>query len=153
MNVETKIHLKKLVPRDYQRPIIDAFETQKFKKMIIVMPRRAGKDLLMWNLVIRQAFLRIGTYFYMFPTYAQAKKVIWQSTTNDGTRFLDYIPPLWVESSNSQDMSIRLKNGSLIQLIGSDNIDSVVGTNPVGVIYSEAALQDPRAYQFIRPGS
>lgn len=151
MNVETKIQLKKLVPRDYQRSIIDAFEGKKFKKMIIVMPRRAGKDILMWNLIIRQAFLRVGTYFYMFPTYAQAKKVIWQSTTNDGVRFLDYIPPLWIESSNSQDMSIRLKNGSLIQLIGSDNIDSVVGTNPVGVVYSEAALQDPRAYQFIRP--
>lgn len=137
--------------RDYQIPIADALENKGYKKIIASLPRRAGKDLLCWNLIIRQALKRIGVYYYMFPTYAQAKKVIWQSSTNDGKRFIDFIPPSLLESSNSQDMSIRLVNGSLIQLIGSDNIDAIVGTNPIGVVYSEAALQDPRAYQFIRP--
>lgn len=151
MKIEEKIHLNKFQLRPYQIPIADALENKGYKKIIAVLPRRAGKDLLCWNLIIRQALKRIGVYFYMFPTYAQAKKVIWQSSTNDGLRFIDYIPSSLVESSNSQDMTIRLINGSLIQLIGSDNIDAVVGTNPIGVIYSEAALQDPRAYQFIRP--
>jgi len=137
--------------RDYQIPIADALENKGYKKIIASLPRRAGKDLLCWNLIIRQALKRIGVYYYMFPTYAQAKKVIWQSSTNDSLRFIDFIPTSLIESSNSQDMSIRLVNGSLIQLIGSDNIDAIVGTNPIGVVYSEAALQDPRAYQFIRP--
>jgi hypothetical protein len=151
MKIEEKIHLNKFKPRHYQLPIADALENKGYKKIICVMPRRAGKDVLCWNLIIRQAFKRVGVYFYMFPTYSQAKKVIWSSSTNDGQRFIDFIPSSLVESSNSQDMSIRLTNGSLLQLIGSDNIDSVVGTNPIGVVYSEAALQDPRAYQFIRP--
>lgn len=86
-----------------------------------------------------------------YPTYAQGKKILWDSITNDGVRFLDYIPPSLVESTNGQEMKIRLTNGSLIQIIGSDNIDSIVGSNPRGVCYSEGALQDPRAYQFIRP--
>lgn len=48
-------------------------------------------------------------------------------------------------------MKIRFKNGSLLQLVGSDNFDSLMGTNPQGVVFSEYALQDPRAYQYIRP--
>lgn len=48
-------------------------------------------------------------------------------------------------------MKVRFKNGSLIQLVGSDNYDSLMGTNPRGVVFSEYALQDPRCYQYIRP--
>lgn len=48
-------------------------------------------------------------------------------------------------------MCVILRNGSLIQIIGSDNIDSIVGTNPVGCVFSEYALQDPRGWEFIRP--
>jgi phage terminase large subunit len=149
--LDEKIYLNKFQPRPYQLPIACALENDGFKKLLIVMPRRAGKDVLMFNLCIRAALRRPGVYYYIFPTYAQAKKVIWQSSTNDGQRFLDFIPPSLIESANSQDMSIRLRNQSLIQLIGSDNIDSIVGTNPIFVIYSEAALQDKRAYQFLRP--
>jgi len=77
--------------------------------------------------------------------------VIWDSITNEGIRFRDYIPPNLVRSTNSQEMKVFLTNGSLIQLIGSDNIDSVVGTNPIGCVFSEYAIQDPKAYQFLRP--
>jgi phage terminase large subunit len=79
------------------------------------------------------------------------KKVIWDSITNTGERILDYIPDSIVDSKNSQEMKIRFKNGSLLQLVGSDNFDSLMGTNPQGVVFSEYALQDPRAYQYIRP--
>ena len=117
----------------------------------MVWPRRAGKDLLCWNIIIRQALQKVGVYYYIFPTYSQAKKVIWDSMTNDGVRFRDFIPQKLIESSNTQEMKIILINGSLIQLIGSDNIDSIVGTNPIGCVFSEYALQDPKAYQFLRP--
>lgn len=89
--------------------------------------------------------------YYVFPTYSQAKKVIWDSITNDGNRILDYIPDEVVASKNSQEMKIRFTNGSLLQLVGSDNYDTLMGTNPQGVVFSEYALQDPRAYQYIRP--
>lgn len=46
---------------------------------------------------------------------------------------------------------MRFINGSLLQLVGSDNFDSLMGTNPQGIVFSEYALQDPRAYQFMRP--
>ena len=151
MGVETIIRLNRFVPRPYQLPIFDAIENKGYKRVLVILPRRAGKDISAFNLVIRQALRKVGVYYYIFPTYSQAKKVIWDSMTNDGDRFLDYIPPEIIESKNSQEMKIRFKNGSLIQLVGSDNFDSLMGTNPRGVVFSEYALQDPRAYQFIRP--
>ncbi len=48
-------------------------------------------------------------------------------------------------------MQIRLNNGSLYQLIGSDNIDSLVGTNPKIIIFSEYAIQSPAAWDYLRP--
>ena len=85
------------------------------------------------------------------PTYSQAKKVIWDASTNDGFRILDFIPEQVIAQKNQQEMKIRFTNGSLFQLIGSDNIDSLMGTNPKICVFSEYALQTPDAWDFIRP--
>jgi phage terminase large subunit len=146
-----RIHLNKFKPRPYQLPIFDAIENKGYKRVLAILPRRAGKDICAWNLIIRQALKRIAVYYYIFPTYSQAKKVIWHSITNESMTFLDYIPKSLIKSLNGQEMKILLVNGSIIQLVGSDNVDSLVGTNPYGVVFSEFALQDPRAYQFLRP--
>lgn len=151
MNVETVIKLNKFQPRPYQLPIIDAIENKGYKRVVAILPRRAGKDLTAFHLCIRACLRRPCVIYYIFPTYSQAKKVIWDSITNDGKRILDFIPDELVESKNSQEMKIRFINGSLLQLVGSDNYDSLMGTNPQGCVFSEYALQDPRAYQFLRP--
>jgi phage terminase large subunit len=147
----TQIVLDKFQPRFYQSPIIDAIENRGYKRVLAILPRRAGKDLTAFNLCIRECIRKPCVIYYIFPTYSQAKKVIWDSVTNTGDRILDYVPAALVDSMNSQEMKIRFKNGSLLQLVGSDNYDSLMGTNPQGVVFSEYALQDPRAYQYIRP--
>jgi len=139
------------VPRLYQIPICDALWNKHYKKIIAILPRRAGKDITAWNLSIRQCLAKVCIVYYIFPTYSQAKKVIWNSITNDGLQFTDFIPEEAIASKNSQEMKITFTNGSILQLIGSDNIDSIVGTNPYGCVFSEYAIQDPRAYNFIRP--
>lgn len=151
MTVANQVHLNKFKPRPYQVPLMDAILNKGYKRVVGILPRRAGKDVCAFNIMIRAAIKKIGVYYYIFPTYSQAKKVIWDSLTNDGVRFIDYIPDKLISSTNSQEMKIRLLNGSLIQLVGSDNVDSLVGTNPQGIIFSEYALQDPRAYQYLRP--
>lgn len=151
MNVETQIRLDKFKPRSYQLPLCKALESGKYKRLLSIWPRRAGKDVVSFNLMIRAALKKIGVYYYIFPTYSQARKVIWDSITSSGSRFLDYIPKELIVNTNSTEMKITLTNGSLIQLIGSDNIDSLMGTNPVGIVFSEYALQDPTAYQYLRP--
>jgi len=152
MRLETKIKLNRYQPRPYQIPIIDAIENKGYKRVLAIMPRRSGKDVTGWNLMIRAALSKVGVYFYCAPTYSQGRKIIWDSITNEGVKFLDYIPPELIDRKNDQQMKIHFKNGSLIQVIGSDSYDtSLVGSNPRAIIFTEWALSDPRAYQFSRP--
>ncbi len=150
MNPEAQINLDRFKPRDYQIPISDALN-RGFRRVLAILPRRAGKDVVAFNYCIKAALKKPGVYYYIFPTYSQGRKVIWDSLTNTGERFLSYVPDEVIEGTNSQEMKIRFRNGSLLQLVGSDNYDSLMGTNPRGVVFSEYALQDPRCYQYIRP--
>lgn len=152
MNIETKIYLNKWQPRDYQIPICDALENKGYKRIIAIWPRRAGKDVTTFNLCIRQCLKRVGTIFYVFPTFSSGRRILWDAVMNDGRRIMDFIPPELIESKNEQQMRIRFKNGSQICIIGSDNYDqTLVGVNAMGMVFSEYALTDPRAYQFARP--
>ena len=96
-------------------------------------------------------FEKVGAYYYIFPTYNQGKKILWNGADKEGMKFMDHIPEQLRERTVGNEMFIEMKNGSTFQVIGSDNIDSIVGTNPVGVIFSEYSLQDPQAWDFIRP--
>ena len=119
-----KVPLNLFTPRSYQKPIIDAIENKGYKRVICILPRRAGKDITAFNIMIRAAMRTIGVYFYVFPTYAQGRKVILDSLTNDGKRFLDFIPSSLIARTNSTEMKIYLINGSLMQLVGSDSYDN-----------------------------
>lgn len=147
----TVIEMDKFTLRDYQRPLWKALKDDGYKRAIAIWPRRAGKDVVAFNYLIRCALRKVGVYFIVYPTYSQGRKILWDSMTNEGLRFLDYIPKPLIEKPNSTEMKIRLINQSLIQVIGSDDIDKIVGTNPIGIVYSEYALQNPQAYQFLRP--
>jgi len=151
MTVATQIHLNKYKPRVYQLPILDALENKGYKRVLAIMPRRAGKDITAFNFCIRYLLKRTCVIYYIFPTYSQGRKILFDSITNTGERILEYIPKEVIASINSQEMKIRFTNGSLFQIVGSDNYDSLVGTNPQGIVFSEYALQDPRAYQYLRP--
>lgn len=97
------------------------------------------------------AHQRRGTYYYFFPYFAQGRKVIWEGQTKGGRKFLDYIPPELVERTRDDSMTVWLRCGSVIQVIGTDNFDSIVGTNPVGCAYSEYAIQNPAAWELTQP--
>lgn len=140
----------KYFPRHYQLPILKALNGG-IKRAVWCCHRRAGKDVTILNWCIAKLCQESQTCFYVMPSYAQAKKVIWDAITNDGMRIIDYFPSEIIAQKNAQEMKIRLKNGSLFQLIGSDNIDSLMGTNPKIVVFSEYALQDPNAWDYIRP--
>lgn len=94
---------------------------------------------------------RVGTYYYFLPTYSQSKKVIWTGADGSGFRFLDHFPKELIKDKNEADMRIELINGSILQLVGADNIDRIVGTNPVGVVFSEYSLMKEEVWNFISP--
>lgn len=138
-------------PMEHQIPFLDAFETSGRKRFYLIWHRRAGKDLTSLNLLIREAVKKPGLYYYFFPTYTQGKKVIWDGMTNEGRAFLDYIPPSILIEKNIQELKLKLWNGSIIQIIGTDNYDAVRGTNPLGCVFSEYAYQTPMAWEVIAP--
>lgn len=138
-------------PRRYQLPLLKAIDNG-VKRAVVVWHRRSGKDKTCINIVAKKMLERVGVYYYVFPTYNQGRKILWDGMDRDGRRFLDHFPPEIVDGKpNDTEMKLRLKNGSMFQVIGSDRVDSIVGTNPVGVVFSEYSLQDPQAWGFIRP--
>lgn len=94
---------------------------------------------------------RVGTYWHLLPTIAQGRKVMWDGITKSGDKVLDAWPEALVANRRNDEMKLELVNGSVWQVVGSDNYNSLVGANPVGVVLSEYSLADPAAWDFIRP--
>lgn len=142
----------KFEPREYQYPVLRYYdEMPNRQRAFLLAHRRTGKDLLAWNILVKETQKRVGTYWHVLPLLNQARKIIWTGSTKDGIPFLDFIPPPLIASKRDDDMSIRLTNGSLIQLVGADRIDSLMGSNPVGVNLSEFALMKPSVWDYLSP--
>jgi len=140
-----------LKARSYQKPVIDFFR-QGGKHAYEVWHRRAGKDRVATFIESELAMKRVGLYWHCLPEYKHARRVIWDNITKDGQKLLDLnFPAAMVKRRHEQDMKIELVNGSIWQLVGSDNFDALVGANPVHVTYSEFALTHPKSRDFVRP--
>ena len=97
------------------------------------------------------AFDRVGTYWHMLPTLKQGRLVVWDGITHDGQKVLEAWPKEVIKRRREDEMKLELVNGSIWQVVGSDNYNSLMGANPVGVVFSEYSLADPAAWDFIRP--
>jgi phage terminase large subunit len=138
------------VPRWYQRAVLEAFD-EGVRRFVAVWPRRHGKDKTFYNLMVREAATgRIGNYYYVFPTFTEGWRALWDNTDN-GFRVVDHCPPVLISGRNETRMHLTLKNGSTIQVLGSSDIDSLRGPNPCGVVFSEYSVQSPQAWQVIKP--
>lgn len=121
-------------------------------RAVIVWHRRSGKDKVCFNYIVRRAAEKVGTYFYLLPTRVQAKQVIWDNIDNDGFKMLDHIPKDAIKSTNGTELKIELINGSIIQLIPANEFsERGVGTNPIGVVFSEYSVTDAKAWNYLRP--
>jgi hypothetical protein len=106
----------------------------------------------MLNYAVKKAIIDPGVYYHLFPTFTLGKRVLWDGRTRDGKKFLDYIPKEARDGKpNDTEMKVRFKNGSIYQVIGTDQYDSIIGTNPKGCIFSEYSVQNPKAWDLIRP--
>lgn len=89
----------------------------------------------------------------MLPQSNQARKAIWDAVDpHNGKRRIDWAFPHEIrETTRDQDMLIKFKGGSTWQVVGSDNYNALIGSPPIGIVYSEYMLSDPNAWSFIRP--
>ena len=137
--------------RPYQKDVIDWFR-KGGKRAACVWHRRAGKDRTATFIESELACKRVGLYWHALPEYAQARRVIWDAITRDGQRLIDIsFPKEIVKKRHEHEMKIELINGSIWQPVGADNFNSLVGSNPVHVTYSEYALMAPAAREYLRP--
>jgi hypothetical protein len=139
-------------PRPYQQKCWNYFE-RGGKRYSGVWHRRAGKDDVCLHLAAVKLHERIGNYWHMLPEYSQARKAIWEAVNpHTGKKRIDEAFPKELRKrTNNQEMFIEFKCGSTWQVVGSDSYDSLVGTTPIGVVFSEWALADPNAWAYLSP--
>ena len=80
-----------LKARPYQQELINWFRNGG-KRACAVWHRRAGKDLVCLNWTVVASQMRVGTYWHLFPTAKQGRKIVWDGMTNDGRAYLDFWP-------------------------------------------------------------
>lgn len=139
-------------PRDYQLPAWRYLESGG-KHAELIWHRRSGKDEIALHRTACAAFERVAGYWHMLPEYSQARKAIWDAVNpHTGKRRIDEAFPLELrKTTRNQEMMIEFKNGSSWQVVGSDNFNSLVGSTPAGIVYSEWALANPSARAYLRP--
>lgn len=154
---ENEIKVPVIELRNYQVEAQKALYIENKKRMLLQRPRRSGKEVESWNLIVEGAIETSGLYIMVYPTNVRARKILWegQIVMPDGSSyaFLDMIPKrLLAGKPNSVDMTIKLVNGSVIWILGADvDVDKLRGINPRGVVHAEFAFSNPRSFYVIMP--
>jgi len=142
--------------RPYQQEVINWFRQcrreQRPAKACEIWHRKAGKDRTATFIESEACFERVGLYWHALPKYEDARKVIWDAITPEGKRLIDVnFPKEVIKKKLDHEMKLELVNGSIWQPVGVDHYDSLVGAFPVHVTWSEYAIMNPQARNFIRP--
>jgi len=119
----------------------------------LIWHRRAGKDEVCLHLGAVEMVRNPATYWHMLPKSNQVRKAIWESINphSGKRRILEAFPPE-LFSTRDTDMLVKCKvNGATWQCLGSDNYESVIGSPPRGITYSEWALANPSVRGYLRP--
>lgn len=89
----------------------------------------------------------------MLPEASQARRAVWLAVNpHTGKRRIDEaFPPELRTRTNDNEMFIETVTGSYWHVVGSDNFNSLVGSPPVGIVFSEWALANPSAWAYLEP--
>jgi len=151
-------------PRSYQLKPLIAWE-QGRKRLVLVYPRRHGKDLTALAITQKAIKRRAGLYWHIYPTKVRGRLSMWDGKDFDGIPFRARFPKALVKAVNDTEMQVILTplpgqygygeanaEGSTWQVMGADDPDSLSGPNPIGVVFSEYQLHDPRVWtKIIQP--
>ena len=89
--------------RPYQKEISKALFEEGKKRFFLVRPRRSGKEVESWSLLIQAALTKPGLYLAIYPTNVRARLVLWDGAAffNDNgesksIKFIDMIPEKFI---------------------------------------------------------
>lgn len=121
---------KKINLHEAQKTVYN--DTHRFR--VICAGRRWGKSVISQLIAIKWAIDNPGGVVWIVsPTYRQGKSIHWRglqqilAATN------------WVTKKNEVDLSVTLKNGSVIELKGAENPDALRGVKLRGLVVDEIA--------------
>ena len=139
-------------PREYQRPLWRYLEAGG-KRADVVAHRRWGKDEVALHWAAYAISRKPGTYWHLLPEASQGRKAIWNAVNpHTGRKRINEAFPLKTrKKTRDSEMMVEFKNSSTWQVAGSDNYNSLMGSPPRGVVFSEWALSKPDAWSYIRP--
>lgn len=119
----------------------------KARFRVVCAGRRFGKTHLAIATALQCALEASGrVVWFVAPSYRQAAQIAWKILKALLT------PLSSTRKTNETDLSIKLKNGSIIALRGADNFDSLRGVGLDGLVLDEFADMDPDAwFEVLRP--
>lgn len=84
--------------------------------------------------------------WYVAPTYKQAKNILWEMLRS-------MIPQYAINKRNETELKIELVNGSVIEIKGAENVDSLRGVGIDFLVFDECAFIDnwDEAWKVMRP--
>lgn len=83
---------------------------------------------------------------YVGPSHQQVKRIVWE-------RFKRAIPAKYILGRpHETELKIRLRWGPIIQLVGSDHVDSLRGPDIHHLVITEFAFCRPELWTAVRPG-
>ena len=127
------------------RPIQGRIFRDRRRFRVVLAGRRGGKTVLGCTELLRGSTERVGDYFYIAPSYRMAKDIAWETLKR-------MVPDKWVKKKNESDLTIKLINGSQIELKGAENYDSLRGRALSGAVLDECAFLPEDAWRsVIRP--
>ncbi|WP_247300517.1 phage terminase large subunit [Bradyrhizobium sp. 179] len=111
----------------------------------VVAGRRWGKTQMSKLSICRAMVKPRQLIWYVAPTYAMARGIMWEELK-------EAIPRDWVVAYNETRMTIRLRNGTRIELKGADKPDTLRGVGIHLLIIDEAQDIKPDTwYKVLRP--
>lgn len=140
-----KVKINLWNPHANQKKLVE--DKTRFK--VILCGRRFGKTTYSVNTLVKHALLKKkGEYFYIAPTYKQAKMIAWKMLLES----LEKLPKELVHKINESELYAIIGNGSRIDIKGADNPDSLRGVGLDGVVLDEYADMKSNVFQeIIRP--
>ncbi len=122
-----------------------ANDTNRFK--VLITGRRFGKTHLSIRELCKAAAKKPGAIiWYVSPSYRMSKQITWMQLVNKLSELR------WIDSKNEAELTIRLKNKSMIALKGADNFDSLRGVGLDFVVIDEFQDVPKQAWtEVIRP--
>lgn len=91
--------------------------------------------------------MRMGVYWHVFPTFAEAKDAIWR----DPHMLFTILPEQLIEKTNESELVVYFKNGSVLKLQGADEPDRLRGAGIMGCVLDEFGTMKFEAWQIIEP--